>query len=173
MERCKTPGFIFYPGPTPRPYPNPVSKAIRRPAHDQGSRPPACAVARHVAPVAIFVKIFVPGHFARNVVRGIRAVFRLVALECPVVKSIVVGNLAEIIFQMIGTGERGALVSHNRIGRASARNLAASAPHRHFGAIAVRIDVNPIISRLQDSERDVRRVDLIGVFVVHVTHLYN
>ena len=50
---------------------------------------------------------------------------------------------------------------------------AASAPHRHFGLVAVWIHIHAVIPGLRYHERDVRCVDFISVLVVHVPDVYN
>ncbi len=168
MEGGKAPGFIFDPSPAPRAHPNPVAKAIGRPSRNHGARTPAGAVASDVAPVAVRIKVFVSGHFARNVVGGIGAIFALIAVEGPAIKIIATGNLAKIVIQMIGTGEGGALPGDDGVGETAARNLAASVPYGQFSSIAIGIHIDAELAGLEHGEGDVGRVDLISIFVVYM-----
>src|SRR5579864_7126498 len=100
VEGRESPGLIFHPGPAPRPNIGPVSEAVRSPAYDDRARTPARAITRHIAPVAVFVEIFISGHLARNIVGRVGAIFTVVALKRPVVEIIRPGNLAEIVIQI-------------------------------------------------------------------------
>src|ERR1039458_1620928 len=173
VKWSESPGFIFHPCPAPRSHPSPMSKTIRRPSCHHHSRPPAHAIARNVAPVAVLVEVFVSRHLARNVICGIRLIFSLIAIQRPIVESIFRGHLAKFVIQTIAASECGVLARHHRIGRTTAGNLAASAPHRHFRSIAVRIHIDAVIPRLHHNERHVRRVDLVGVFIIHVPDFHN
>src|SRR5260221_205282 len=97
VERRKSPRLIFHPGPAPAAQKDPVTVAIWSPAHDDGAWPPARAVARHIAPVAVVVEIFITGHFARNVVRRVGMIFTVVAIEGPAIEIVAAGDLSEIV----------------------------------------------------------------------------
>ena len=94
----------------------------------------------------------------------------LIAIERPVVKSIVLGKLAVIVVQLIGAGEGRMLTSNHRIRRITADGLAAPAPRDYLAAIAVGVHIDEVLSRLHDGERQVGRVDFIGILIVDVAH---
>src|SRR6185437_2598605 len=69
VERSKSPGLIFNPGPPPRFYPGPASITIRRPVCRHAARIPDLPVIRGWLPLAVLIKIVV----SRNVVAGVLA----------------------------------------------------------------------------------------------------
>src|SRR5690348_17134599 len=68
------------------------------------------------------------------------------------------------------TSETGGLASNHRVRKASARNVTATVPGRHLGAISILTYVNAIFAWLQKSKRDIWSIDLVGIVVIDVTH---
>src|SRR5580658_10699171 len=101
VEWRESPGLIPDPGPAPGPEVDPVTEAIRSPTRHDGARPPTHTVAGNVTPVAVVVQIFVAGHLAGNIIRGVGVFFLTVAIERPAIEIILVGKLAEVIIEMI------------------------------------------------------------------------
>jgi hypothetical protein len=64
VEGSESPRLVFDPRPAPPANIDPVPEAIRSPSDDDGARPPARTVAGDIAPVSVFVEIFVAGHLA-------------------------------------------------------------------------------------------------------------
>src|SRR5579859_1482808 len=171
VEGRKSPRLIFNPGPSPRANVDPVTEAIRCPSHGDGTRTPARTVAGDVTPVAVLVEIFVPGHLTRNIVRGIRAIFPVVAVESPSIEIIAVGDLAEIVIEVIvvaGEGRR--LIPDHSVCKSAARNAATAVPDRRNRLTAIFAYIETILTGLQQTERDVRRIDFVGVVIVNMTN---
>src|ERR1017187_3392770 len=130
VERSESPRLIFDPGPAPRSDKDPVTEAIRSPSYDDGARAPAGTVTGHIAPVAVFVEIFIAGHFARNIIRGVGVIFAIVAIEGPAIEIIPIGDLAEVVVEVLLVASKGGrLTGDDGEGKTTARNLATAVPY--------------------------------------------
>ena len=92
VERSESPRLVFHPRPAPGTDIDPVTEAIRSPSRNNRARTPARTISGDIVPVAVFVQVFVPGHFAGNIVRRIGAIFAIVAIKRPAVKIVAIGE---------------------------------------------------------------------------------
>ena len=60
-------------------------------------------------PLAVIVKIFVAGHFVRNIAGAANAVLAIVASAAPDIKRILLTDFAYIVGKLVDTGEASAL----------------------------------------------------------------
>src|SRR3954468_7784633 len=139
VERRESPGLVFYPRPAPRRHIHPMSKPVRRPSSHNCARMPARTITRDVAPVAVFIQVFVPSHLPRNIVRRVGAIFPLVAFERPIVKRIPISHLVQVVIEMIRiASETRRLPRNHVVGKASAANVTTPMPRCDFCAVSVR-----------------------------------
>src|SRR6516225_750463 len=128
VEGREAPRFIFYPGPSPGFNPDPVAVAIGGPPAGNRSRGPDRAVVGDVVPATIVIEVLVPGHLARDVVGGFGSIFAIIALGAPLVEVVAARNLHDLVFELVGTAEGGALAGHDGVGVSTARSLSVALP---------------------------------------------
>src|SRR6266567_3459857 len=174
VKRSKSPRFLFHPGPAPGPNIDPVTEAVRSPSHGDGARAPARTVSGYITPVAVLVEVFIAGYFARNIICGIGVVFAIVTVEGPAVEIIAIGNLAEIVVDvLLVAGKSCGLACDHGIGKSAARNSTAAVPDVGDGATSVLAYVDTIFTGLQQGQRDVWGIDFVRISIIEMPHAQN
>ncbi|MDR8810592.1 hypothetical protein FEP95_05704 [Burkholderia multivorans] len=157
----EAPRRVVDPGPAPRRLPDPVAVVIRRPVGRRVVRHPDGAVRRRVAPRAVRVEVLIAGDVARHVAGRHRPVLGRVAARGPPVER--VGRRRGRLLRdlQVGAGKHGLLPGGERILAVAAVDRRAAAAHGDRRACAIGRDVDAIIARRRNAEREVRRIDFV------------
>ena len=134
-----------------------MSVVVRRPVGSHAGWRPNVAVTRFVAPNAILVEVFVTDQVARHVLRGRRSVGATIAITAPTLKFVGARRRDVLVAAQAAAREAVSLACIDRIGRALAVDLAATAAHDDGRRIVHRVDIDPIAARLACGKREIRR----------------
>jgi hypothetical protein len=119
----------------------------------------------------VLIEILVAAHFAGYVVRGFRMLLPAVAVFRPSVETIRLGHRSDLVDERVETFEVCLLACHHGVSPPSAVHLSLPAPHRRRGGRAVGIHVDAVLACGKYAERQVRRVGLYHVVVIHVARV--
>ena len=160
MRDRVAPGRIVDPGPAPGIDPGPVAVAIRRPARGHPVRGPDGAVVGIDSPDAAGIELFVADHLGRYVARGERALAAAVALEGPAIELVVAARPKDVVVAQIGAVEPVAAPRIDAVRAGIAVDLGLAAPDHHRGCVVAGVDLDPIVARAAQDQREIGRGDL-------------
>ena len=101
-------------------------------------------------------------YIGRNILIGLRVIFAIVAHAAPVVEAVETRCARHLMLQGRPARETRLLPGTQVDPRTLSVGLALAAPHSHRGRVGIRIDVEPVITRLQNRESLVGRINLVG-----------
>ena len=145
--------------------------AVWRPVCDGRARDPHVAISPSRTPRAVLVQVFVANHVAGNVTCGLGALFAAIAVTAPIIEIIVAGNRVDIGNKLVCAGKNSALVRVDRKCLASAGHFAFPRADRHNGGVPFLADIQAIIARTKQIERQIRRVNLKSLVVIQMTQM--
>ncbi len=167
VKRGKSPALIIDPGVSPRLDVRPMAVMIGSPAWLHSAREPHVAVIRRGLPRTLAIEILIAHDIGRHIARGVGVVPTAVSALTPRIERIRLRAVGLRIFnEFIGAGKDVVLVGINRIRAAGAGDFALAAAHVDGGGGACFIDSDAVHARLQDGERQIRRVDFVSLIVV-------
>ncbi len=147
-----------------------MSEAIGRPADRYGGRRPHIAVVRRVLPLPIVVQIGVSGRVRGNVLLRLRALGLAIAGQRPVIELIGRAQRAHDRRQLLRAGERSLLLRVDRITGAICRRLRVALGDLDDRRVARFVHFHPVLPWLLERDREVRRVHLEVVALIHRAH---
>ncbi len=148
-----------------------MAGVVRRPAKFNTGGEPDVAEAGVVAPVAVFVEIFIADDVAREIARRQRIVVAAIAAVRPVIELVVAANILKVGPQRIGTAEHATLTAVERVGLAAAGGLASAVAHADGGVGAVVAGFDAVDARLVHRKRQVRCIDFEVIVLIEAAHM--
>src|SRR5262249_52271501 len=137
VERRKSPRGIIDPRPSPRLHPCPLPIAVWGPSHGYIIRIPDVAVFLGLAPLTIVIEILIAGNVIRKVITRRISILTPVAVECPAVKVVAVGEPISIVVE--SAAETHALTFGKPVGISISVGKTFTLPHVDHGHSAVGI----------------------------------
>ena len=172
VKRRVAPGRIIHPGPAPGGDPCPLSKSVRRPPRHHHIRRPHVTVVGRRLPASVGVEIGRAGDVLGDVLTGGRLLPLPLSSCRPAVELIRGAERRARIAHCRGAGERDHLLGADGERLSAARRLRLPRAHLDDGRVAGVVDLDPIIARLLQRQRDIRRIDLVGLIGLDIAHVH-
>jgi hypothetical protein len=121
-------------------------------------------------PAAIFVEVFVAGHFVRYILRASDAIFAVIARTRPNIECVILADSANVITELVGAGKSSTLAFFEAIRVASASYFSVSSRNYCRGLIPVFIYIQAIFARAVNRKRQVGSVHFESLAIADMTH---
>src|SRR5581483_2602343 len=112
VARCKSPGRVIHPSPSPRVEPYPMAVAIGCPAR-RNRRNPDRTVGGNYAPGSVIIQIIRANHVRRNIAVGSVALLATITNSTPVVETVALRRVLDVMTQGSPAAETGLIATAN------------------------------------------------------------
>jgi hypothetical protein len=121
-------------------------------------------------PIAVFVEVFVTGHFGRNVFRATEVVLPTVAIHSPALEIIWLVDSSYIVGKLISPRKPAFLSFCQAVRVSSACNFSVAAKHLGDSLVSVFIYIDAVLAGLINVERQVGGVNFKSIVLIEVSY---
>src|SRR6185503_5975186 len=130
-----------------------MSVAIGCPTRRNADWSPDVSIRRLITPTAVFIQIFVAGHFRRNILRTANSVIAAIPVQAPASEIILSLDFPDVVAQLVDSVEHSLLPLDEAVRTAAPGDFRRSMPHDCRGLVSVFIYIDSVFARFSHIER--------------------
>src|SRR5579863_2006093 len=100
-------------------------------------------------------------------------VFTLIAGECEVIEVVLVGNLIDLMIELVSAGKTRALTGHYIVRGSAARAFTAAVPYGRIAFAAVRVHIETVFTGSLNLKSQVRSIDFEMIIIIKVAYAHD
>jgi hypothetical protein len=121
------------------------------------------SIRRLFRPHSVVIEVLIAHGALGNVTRRKGTIEALIAHRAPAVEAVIRGRFRNRVRHRSAISEAYLLVGMYLNARSLTSGIALALAHRDYGSIAIRVDIEAVVTRLLNRERHVRSINLVNL----------